>query len=320
MDNDAPHPIAAAGEAVIRPLCVGIASSDLEASSGVLGFQGVLGHEFIGVVESVNPTRETERELVGKRVVGSINIVCGKCDRCRAGLSSHCPIRAVLGLHNRDGCFAERFTLPIVNLHEVPSGIGDEAAVFAEPLAAALHISQMIRVEGKTFVTVLGDGPVGLLAAQVMSKLNASVRVLGKHEEKFGLCERWGIKHRHVREAGKRMDQDVVVDCTGSPSGLELALQMVRPRGKIVMKTTPAPVPPEVLPSGRMGVSLARAVCNEVEIVGARCGRMSDAVTALARGEVDASGMVTRRFRLNDGLTALNAAKDRSVVRVLMEP
>lgn len=321
LDTQAPDPEPLPGEAVIRPSKVGVSSADVAIAEGRWPFAGILGHEFVGVVERVNSDKEEQRAMVGKRVVGSINIVCGKCDFCRAGLSTHCPTRTVLGLFNRDGCFAERFTLPIANLTLIPKSITDDAAVFAEPLSAAIHAARILRIEGKTYVTVLGDGPSGLLTAQVMTKLNASVRLLGKYPDKFTLCERWGIKHRHVSEVGRRQDQDIVVDCTGSASGLELAMQLVRPRGKIVLKTTPAAVPGASMTANGpgSGVDLSRAVCNELEIIGSRCGKISDAVNALANGEVEVQSMISRRFKLAEGVSAIKAAAEKSMVKVIID-
>ena len=296
-------------EAVIRPRRVGVCATDLEICKGYMNFTGVLGHEFVGVVESVNGP--DPRQLVGQRVVGAINAVCLKCDLCRAGLTTHCRERTVLGIAGRDGCFAERFTLPAMNLVPVPDRVDDDAAVFAEPLAAALHAAKQIHLEGRPYITVLGDGRLGLLCAQVMSQLNASVRLVGKHPEKMNLCEKWGIKHRHVRDVGRRADQDVVVDCTGSPEGLELALQLVRPRGKVLLKTTVAPA--------TRRVDLSPIVIHEIEVIGSRCGSIPDAVEALARGRVDVVSLISRRFRLEDGVKALQAADQPGVIKVLME-
>lgn len=309
--RDVAEPVVGAGEALIRPLKMGVASPDLAAAAGRLVFRGTLGHEFVGVVEKVGSAELSK--WVGKRVVGGVNVVCGKCERCRGGLSNHCQARQVLGLHGRDGCFAERFTLPVVNLCEVPRAIDDEQAVFAGVVAGVLHASQMIRFEGKPFVTVLGDGVVGLLAAQVMARLNASVRLLGKHPEKFTLCEKWGVKHRHVGEVGRRMDQDIVVDCTGKAEGLELALQLVRPRGKVIVKSVPALVPVAGLVGKGVGVDMAAAVCNEVEVIGAGSGVMADGLAAV--GGLDVRSLVSGRVRL--GAQVLE--KSAGTIKVLVE-
>lgn len=312
VDRHRPEPTAAGslgpGEALIRPRVVGICATDHEIARGYLGFTGVLGHEFVGEVLEINGP--DPRGLVGKRVVGAINAICGRCDLCRAGLTTHCRNRTVLGIQGRDGCFAERFTLPAINLAPVPDRVSDDEAVFAEPLAAALHAARQLHLEGRGYITVLGDGRLGLLCAQAMTRLNASVRVVGKHESKMALCERWGIPHRHVNDIGRRADQDVVVDCTGSSEGLALAMQLVRPRGKILLKTTVAP--------GGTAIDLAPIVIHEIEVVGSRCGSIPEAVTALADRQVDVVSLISRRFRLEEGVAAFRASGDAETVKVLM--
>ena len=304
-------PQPASGEALVRPLLAGVCSTDIEICRGYMGFRGVLGHEFVGVVEEVHEdAKERFGHLTGKRVVGAINCVCGRCDMCTGGLSNHCRRRTVLGIDGRDGCFADRFTLPAANLLPVPDTLDDDRAVFTEPLAAACNILQQLRVEGRPYITVLGDGRLGLLVAQVLAQLNATVRVLGKHPEKLALCEKWGIKHRHVREATPRADQDVVVDCTGAANGLELAMRMVRPRGKIVLKTTLA---------AQSGVDLAPLVINEIELIGSRCGPFPEALSMLAAEKVDVLSLISRRYKLDDAPEALRAARGGEVVKALLE-
>ncbi len=307
--HDVPEPTPAPGEALIRPTRVGICSTDLELCKGYMDFTGTLGHEFVGIVEQIADT--ADMSWVGKRVVGTINCVCGECDMCKAGLKEHCRNRTVLGIAGRDGCFADRFVLPVANLLEVPEHVTDEQAVFVEPLAAAFQVQRQITVEGRPYITVLGDGRLGLLCAQVLSKLNATVRCVGKHPEKLALCERWGVKARPVDEVGLLQDQDIVVDCTGSPSGLELATQMVRPRGTLVLKTTTA--------GGHAPVSLAPIVVHEIHVIGSRCGPFPTAMEALASGEIDPSGLISRRMKLDDGTDLLAAAKRPGVVKVIAE-
>lgn len=319
LDPAAAEPTPGPGEALIRPTRVAIGDADLAAMSGRAGYTGVPGHEFVGVVEKVNPApgRDDQARWLGKRVVGSINLVCGKCDLCRAGLSNHCRTRQVLGLVDKDGCFADRFTLPVANLVEVPKTIDDDRAVFAEPLSAAAHAAQLVRVEGKPYVTVLGDNAAGLLVAQFLAKLNASVRVLGDTPGKFTLCEKWGVKHRHAEEAGRRQDQDVVIDCTGRPAGLLLAAQMVRPRGKIILKAEP---PAEGDRGARdYGPAMDAIVVNELEVIGARCGRLADAVDLLAAGSIDVLSLVTARLKFADAVEAVKKARQPEQIKVVME-
>ncbi|MEX2544759.1 MAG: alcohol dehydrogenase catalytic domain-containing protein [Phycisphaeraceae bacterium] len=307
--SNRPRPVPAAGEVLIRPLRMGLCATDLELCKGYMNFKGVLGHEFVGVVEEA--ASKDAKRWVGKRVVGTINCVCGRCDMCRSGLREHCRQRTVLGIAGRDGCFAEAFTLPARNLLEVPDSVDDDRAVFTEPLAAAFQILRQLNIEGRPYITVLGDGRLGLLCAQVMSRLNARVRLLGKHADKLQLCERWGIKHRLVSEVGLRQDQDIVVDCTGSPTGLTTAMQMVRPRGTIVMKTTVAP--------NDMDADLSPLVINEVQLMGSRCGPFPDALAALSAEQVDVVSLISRRMKLADGEKALAAGR-KGVLKVLLEP
>ena len=306
-----PEPLPAKEEAIVRSLVISVGGLDVEASRGLFGFQGVLGHEFVGVVESVHGS--TGKDLAGRRVVGSIVSSCLVCDLCQAGLRAHCRERTLLGLIGRDGCCADRFSLPASNLMAVPDSVDDDHAVFAQVLASAIQARRQLTIEGKPYITVLGDGPLGLLTAQIMAKLNASVRVVGRYSRKLGLCEKWGVRHRHVDDVGRRADQDVVVDCTGSPHGLELALQLVRPRGKVLLKTMTAP-------SARLvpGVDLTLVALNEVEIIGSFLGPLREALDMLARREVDVVSLISKRMSLNDGPNVLRAASEPESLKVLV--
>ncbi len=308
-DEPAPPP----GECLIRPTRLGVCSTDLEICRGYMGFTGVLGHEFVGVVEMV--AEKKHADWVGKRVVGNINCVRSICDLCKAGLREHARDRSVLGIKDRDGCFADLFALPVENLYEVPDNVDDDHAVFAEPLAAAFQILRQLTVEGRPFITVLGDGRLGLLVAQVVNQLNATVRVVGKHEEKLRLCEKWNIKHRLLKDVGLRQDQDIVIDCTGSPRGLETAMQMVRPRGTIVMKTTTTPPAP-----GEPHLDLSPLVIHEINLIGSRCGPFPDALEALSAQTIDVVSLISKRMKLADGVAALKAATRSDTIKVLLEP
>ncbi|MEM6258917.1 MAG: alcohol dehydrogenase catalytic domain-containing protein [Planctomycetota bacterium] len=301
-----------AGEVLIRPTRMGVCSTDLELCKGYMAFEGVLGHEFVGVVEAVGPS--VDKAWIAQRVVGEINCVCGVCDMCRGGLREHCRDRTVLGIMGRDGCFAERFMLPASNLHKVPDNVDNDRAVFVEPLAAALQILRQLTVEGRPYVTVLGDGRLGLLCAQVLSTLNATVRCVGKHESKLGLCEKWGIKHRLLSDVGLRQDQDIVVDCTGSASGLTTAMAMLRPRGTLVLKTTLAP--------GQLGgaFDLSPIVINELNVIGSRCGPFAEALEWLSCEAVDVVSLISRRMKLSDGPALLEQANKPGIVKLLLEP
>ncbi len=332
LDSAAPAPRADAGEAIVRPLWMGVSPFDAAVAIAPERRAGpsplVLGHEFVGEVESLVPAAAdpdpagTRARWVGARVVASPLIACAACDRCRSGLANHCRDQRVLGVRGRGGCFAQRFAVPVRNLVAVPASLAVQHAALAAPLAAAIHAAQIARVEGKNFVTILGDSAEALLAAQVMARLNASVRLLGTRPERYTLCERWGIKHRAQSEAGRRADQDVVVDCTASPEGVLLATEFVRPRGKVVLLS----------PLGLSGDSVSHAapvhtpqallapiVAHELQVLGARGGSLADAITLLARGDIDVLPLITARKRLSDGPASLLLAGDPSQIKVLLE-
>ncbi|HVW38622.1 MAG TPA: alcohol dehydrogenase catalytic domain-containing protein, partial [Pirellulales bacterium] len=230
LDARRPDPAPALGDTLLKIRQAGVCSTDLEICRGYMNFHGVLGHEFVADVVS-----SPDKDLVGQRVCGEINVVCGRCDLCLSGLSNHCRNRSVLGILNHDGVFADFARLPAINLHALPKTVDDDAAVFVEPLAAAFQVLKQINLEGaesarsRKWVTVLGDGRLGLLVAQVLRNAGCPVRVIGKHADKLALCEKWSIRSRPLADIVPRHDQDIVVDCTGSAAGFELAMAMVRP-------------------------------------------------------------------------------------------
>ena len=299
-----PEPLEAEGDTRIRVVRAGICATDLEICRGYMNFTGVLGHEFVGeVVES------PDKNLIGQRVVGEINIVCGRCDLCLSGLSNHCRNRTVVGILNHGGAFADIIRLPAVNLHVLPKTVDDDQAVFVEPLAAAFQILKQIKLDGKKWVTVLGDGRLGLLVAQVLRNVGCPVRVIGKHADKLALCERWSIRSRALSDINPRHDQDVVVDCTGSIAGFELAMQMVRPRGTIILKSTVAVGKP---------LNLAPLVIDEIQVIGSRCGPFREAIRALADKSVDVTSLIHRRMKLKQGVEAMELAGRAGVLKVLL--
>jgi alcohol dehydrogenase len=294
----------AEGEAVVRVRRAGICATDLEITKGYMSFRGVLGHEFMGEV-----VQSPDKDLVGQRVVGEINAVCGRCDLCLSGLSSHCRNRTVLGILNRDGAFADFLRLPAANLHTLPKSVEDDAAVFVEPLAAAFQVLKQVQVDEKKWVTVLGDGRLGLLVAQVLRDAGCPVRVIGNHPDKLALCEKWSIRSRPLADIKPRHDQDVVVDCTGSAAGIELALQIVRPRGTVVLKSTAAAGKP---------LNLAPAVIDEINIIGSRCGPFREAIKALAEKRVDVTSLIHRRMRIEQGMEAMELAGRPGMLKVIL--
>jgi len=303
--EDCPSPRAAAGEALVRVRLAGICNTDLEITRGYMAFRGVPGHEFVGnVVECGQP------DLVGRRVVGEINCPCGDCAYCRRGLGHHCPERTVLGIAGRDGAFAEYLTLPVANLWPVPEGLPDEQAVFVEPLAACYEILEQVHVRPGQAVVVLGDGKLGLLAAQVLAQAGGDVLAVGHHEEKLAILARRGIRTRLAAALPARM-ADVVVECTGAAEGLALAAQVVRPRGTIVLKSTVAV--PGVVP-------LAPLVVDEITVVGSRCGPFGPALGALAAGKVDVVSLIAAEYPLAAAAEAFAHAARRGTLKVLLRP
>ena len=297
-------PVEVDGDTLLRVRQAGICATDLEITRGYMGYKGVLGHEFVSDVVS-----SSQKDLVGQRVAGEINVVCGRCDLCLSGLSSHCRARSVLGILNHDGAFADFVRLPSTNLHVLPKSIDDDQAVFIEPLAAAFQVLKQIKLDGRKWVTVLGDGRLGLLVAQVLRNAGCPVRVIGKHADKLAMCEKWQIRSRPLDDITPRHDQDVVVDCTGSANGFELAMQIVRPRGTIVLKSTFAAGKP---------LNLAPLVIDEINVIGSRCGPFREAIRALAEKQIDVASLITRRMKLEQGMEAIELAGRPGVLKVIL--
>ena len=313
LDEHAPDPVASAGDAIVRTTHVLLRRADVANCAGAFGFEGVVGHQFLGVVESV--AGSADHPLIGRRVVGNPNIADPTSEQARRGLAMHDPARGVLGLVDRDGCLCERFVIPAVNLVGVAETILDDHAVFASTLAAALHAAQMVRIEGKPYVTVLGDDTAAMLCAQVMTSMNASVRLLTTRTDRLELCAKWGIKHRHLDEVGRRADQDVVVDTTQDAQSLQLAMRMVRPRGTIVLSADPLSIP-----SADHGtIDWSPIVSCELNLLGARCGSIGEGLAAMGSGRIDLSGLISRRYRLDDAIAAIRAAGEPDQIGVVVD-
>jgi threonine dehydrogenase-like Zn-dependent dehydrogenase len=280
-------------------------------------FTGTRGTSFVGVLEQGLDSRRGPDQA---RYVVSPEVVCGACELCRRGLRQHCQNRAIIGQHARDGGLAPTVRVPRSNLVPIGAGVSDDAALLAHAAAGALHASEVIRIEGKTYVTVLGDSAEAILTAQAMARKNASVRLIGRRAERAVLCERRAIKHRLIAEIGRRMDQDIVVDCTGDGSGVPIALELVRPRGTIVLRTDAPPVPSAAMPPVNARVDLARAAINEVQVIGARGGNLAEAMTLLERGVLDAGGLLQGRFRLAELPQALEAVREAGSLPVSIVP
>lgn len=292
------------GFASIRLLLGGICNTDLELQRGYYGFSGTPGHEFVGEVVAA----DTE-SLIGKRVVGEINLACRKCEWCRKGLGRHCPQRTVLGIVKHPGAFREILTLPEVNLHVVPKGIPSEHAVFVEPLGAACEILDQVKIPKGTAVAVLGDGKLGLLVAQVLQSSGAKVHQFGRHREKLRLAEAVGVTGEIARKLPVA-EYDYVVDSTGSADGLRQAVAMARPRGTVVMKSTV---------HGDVAIDMAPVIVNEITLVGSRCGRFAPALRMLAQGKVRVDGMISETLPLASAREAFEVAARRGVLKVLLK-
>jgi threonine dehydrogenase-like Zn-dependent dehydrogenase len=309
------------GEALVRVTLSGICNTDLEIARGYAGFSGTLGHEFVGVIEEVPDARASvadEPSLTvgpltrGDRVVGEINAGCGLCELCQSGDSRHCPQRTVLGIVGRDGAHAEFLKLPLVNLIQVPDEISDEQAVFTEPLAAANGILERAAIARDTRVAVIGDGKLGLLCAQVLGTTGAVVTLIGKHAKKLQIAQGFNIETILSDKAKQRKGEfDVVVEASGSATGFEQALDLLRPRGVLVLKSTF---------HGATEVDAARIVVNEISVVGSRCGRFAPAIELLKSGAVDVESLISEEFKLADGVRAMARAANPGVMKILLRP
>ena len=297
-----PAPTPAAGEVLVRVIRAGVCETDLQLIKGYMGFRGVLGHEFVGVAES--------GPLAGRRVVGEINCACWTCEICRMGLPTHCPNRTVLGILNHDGAFADLIAVPQRNLHAVPDTLSDDVAVFTEPVAAAFQIPVQLSIRSQDRVAILGDGRLGNLCAQVLARLSDHVLVIGKHPEKLAILASMGVATKLLSDSIDERAWDIVVDCTGSESGLPTALKLVRPRGTIVLKTTVA---------GQQTLAWAPFVIDEVTLVGSRCGPFDQALSALEQGHVRVEPLISDRYDLSQGLDALARAQTKGILKVLLD-
>jgi len=314
LADDYPDPVLLPGEALIHPRLAGICNTDIEITRGYQGFRGVLGHEFVGTVVDC-----ADRSWVGRRVVGEINAACGHCAVCRRGDTSQCPARTTLGINGRDGVMAELFSLPIACLHAVPDSIPDTAAVFVEPLAAALEMLEQSHLRPTDRVAVVGDGKLGLLCAQALRLPGCEVVVIGRHPERWRLLREQGIAATHADNrgrpgAGSEISElrpgsfDVVVECSGQPSGLAVARRLVRPRGRLILKSTFA---------ADSALDLSALVVDEIQLIGSRCGPFAPALRLLEHGLVATEPLIAGRFALHDGLNAFRAAAGR--LKIVLE-
>lgn len=305
--KDAPVPLVGRGEALVRVSLAGICGTDLEIVKGYAGFRGIPGHEFAGIVERVEGK---DRGILGKRVVGEINIGCGACPFCLEGLQAHCPQRKVLGIRGKDGAMAEYLTLPVENLHKVPEGVPDEEAVFAEPLAAAFQVLEHVAAGPSDSILVLGDGRLGILISLVLGLGREDVTLVGKHSEKLRVASRMGVRTIHIDELKPEKRYSVVVEATGSPGGLVAALEAVKPRGTIVLKSTLAAGAP---------VDLSPAVTDEITLVGSRCGPFGPALKAIEDRSIDVRPLITGVYGFEQAGEAFEKASQKDSIKVLLD-
>ncbi len=299
---EAPTPEPGAGHAIVRPVLIGIGASDVRTAHAG-GFEGTLGHEFVGVIEHVESSDSQGLFKVGQRVTAWPTLPCETCDLCKGGLANHCRQLRTLGQRGADGCLAERMSVPLNRLIALPDSMDDEVALFTQPLGTAIHAARLIALEAQAFVTVLGDGVLGLMAAQVMSRRNATVRLLTEQQAALEVCAKLGLRHRETNLTGLRADQDAVVECSGQADAS--ALGMVRPRGSIIQACPPA-----------RALDLADAWASEIQLLCARGCAMIEAVHALTDGSIRTEGMLDRTLSFDQAGDALALAARPGALKV----
>ena len=308
LDKNYPKPTPARGEALIRVKLAGICNTDYEITKGYMGYVGVLGHEFVGVVEDVN---DDDKSLIGKRVVAEISYGCDdpECEWCAKKNYRHCPNRHTLGIWKKDGCFAEYMTMPVNVLFEVPENVDDEQAVFVEPLAAACEITEQLHIEPTQKVVVLGDGKLGLTTALTLNAQNLDVLLVGKHQNKLDIAAAQGVKTQLLSEFTPEKKYDVVVEATGTASGFETSMSLTKPRGVLVLKSTVA--------TGKE-LNLAPIVIDEITVLGSRCGQFTPALRLLENKRIDFTPFISGVYSIDDALEAFEANKQKDNLKILI--
>lgn len=302
-------PVPQKGEALVRVVLGGICNTDYEITKGYMGYKGVLGHEFVGIVEEINGD---DKKLLNKRVVGEINFGCKdpNCEWCAKGLVRHCPNRQTLGIWRKDGCFAEYVTIQTDVLFEISDNVTNEQAVFIEPLAAACEIVEQLHIKPVDKVVVLGDGKLGLTTALALNAFNCDVLLVGKHENKLEIAKAQGVKTKLLNDLEVKNEYDVVVEATGSISGFETAMALTKPRGVLVLKSTVA--------SGKE-LNLAPIVINEITVLGSRCGQFAPALRLLEKKAIDFTPFISGIYNVENALEAFEANKDKNTLKILLK-
>lgn len=309
LDNNYEKPVPKKGEALVKVKLAGICNTDYEITKGYMGYKGVLGHEFVGVVEDVN---DEDKSLVGKRVVAEINYGCHdvNCEWCNKGLVRHCPNRHTIGIWKKDGCFAQYITLPIEVLFEVPENVSDEQVVFVEPLAAACEILEQLHIQPIQKVLVQGDGKLGLTTALTLNAFNYDVTLVGKHQNKLDIAKKQGVKTVLLDNLEIKPEWEIVVEATGSISGFETAMALTKPRGTLVLKSTVA---------GAKEFNLAPIVINEITVLGSRCGQFKPALKLLENNRIDFKPFISGVYSVDDAMEAFEKNKEKDTLKVLIK-
>lgn len=309
LDNNYEKPVPKKGEALVRVKLAGICNTDYEITKGYMGYKGVLGHEFVGVVEDVN---DEDKSLVGKRVVAEINYGCHdvNCEWCNKGLVRHCPDRHTIGIWKKDGCFAEYITLPTEVLFEVPENISDEQVVFVEPLAAACEILEQLHIQPIQKILVQGDGKLGLTTALTLNAFNYDVTLVGKHQNKLDIAKKQGVKTVLLDDLEIKPEWEIVVEATGSISGFETAMALTKPRGTLVLKSTVA---------GAKEFNLAPIVINEITVLGSRCGQFKPALKLLENDRIDFKPFISGIYSVDNAIEAFEKNKEKDTLKVLIK-
>lgn len=309
LDKNYEKPVPQKGEALIKVSLAGICNTDFEITKGYMGYKGILGHEFVGVVEEIN---DKDKSLLGKRVVAEISYGCHKpdCEWCNQGLVRHCPDRHTIGIWRKDGCFAEYITLPLEVLFEVPENVSNEQVVFVEPLAAACEILEQLHIQPIQKVLVQGDGKLGLTTALTLNAFNYDVTLVGKHQNKLNIAKAQGVKTILLDDLDVKPEWEVVVEATGSISGFETAMALTKPRGTLVLKSTVA---------GSKEFNLAPIVINEITVLGSRCGQFKPALRLLENNRIDFKSFISGIYSVDDAIEAFEKNKEKDTLKVLIK-